>query len=193
MLRLRQQYFLVSAGLQSCMRGEKRRYGDLSHFAESYVFQLNDTHPILAIPEMMRLLMDEYGYGWDEAWAVVTHTIAYTNHTVMPEALERWPVQYVQQLLPRIYMIIEEINRRFNLYLTEKGIDGDKRYAMQIIKDGQIHMTNMAIYAGFSRQWRRQTPHPDPRDLHLQEFLRALPGEVQQQDQWRHPSPLAPL
>jgi starch phosphorylase len=94
--------------------------------------------------------MDEYGYGWDEAWDVVSHTIAYTNHTVMPEALERWPVQYVQQLLPRIYMIIEEINRRFNLFLNEKGISSDKRYAMQIIKDGQIHMTNMAIYAGFS-------------------------------------------
>jgi len=150
LLRLRQQYFLVSAGLQSCMRGEKRRYGDLTHFKDSYVFQLNDTHPILAIPEMMRLLMDEYGYGWDEAWDVVTHTIAYTNHTVMPEALERWPVQYVQQLLPRIYMIIEEINRRFNLFLNEKGVSSDKRYAMQIIKDGQIHMTNMAIYAGFS-------------------------------------------
>jgi starch phosphorylase len=150
MLRLRQQYFLVSAGLQSCMRGEKRRWGNLDHFSDDYVFQLNDTHPILAIPEMMRLLMDEYGYGWDAAWATVQKSIAYTNHTVMPEALERWPVQYVQQLLPRIYMIIEEINRRFNAYLVEKGVDPDKRYQMQIIKDGQIHMTNMAIYAGFS-------------------------------------------
>src|SRR5574344_941220 len=150
LLRLRQQYFFVSAGLQSLMRGFLRRHGTLDDFAKKTVFQLNDTHPILAIPEMMRLLMDEYGYGWDEAWSVVTHTIAYTNHTVMPEALERWPVQYVQQLLPRIYMIIEEINRRFNLFLSEKGIDSDKRYAMQIIKDGQIHMTNMAIYAGFS-------------------------------------------
>nr|MCR4563001.1 glycogen/starch/alpha-glucan phosphorylase [Bacilli bacterium] len=110
-LRLRQQYFLVSAGLQSAMRGEKRRYGNLDQFADHYVFQLNDTHPILAIPEMMRLLMDEYGYGWDEAWAIVNKAIAYTNHTVMPEALERWPVNYVQQLIPRIYMIIEEINR----------------------------------------------------------------------------------
>jgi starch phosphorylase len=96
------------------------------------------------------LLMDEYGYGWDEAWAQVNKCIAYTNHTVMPEALERWPVQYVQTLLPRIYMIIEEINRRFNAYMAEKGVDPDKRYQMQIIKDGQIHMTNMAIYAGFS-------------------------------------------
>jgi starch phosphorylase len=150
MLRLRQQYFLVSAGLQSAMRGHMRRYGTLDKFADYYVFQLNDTHPILAIPEMMRLLMDEYGYGWDEAWAQVNKCIAYTNHTVMPEALERWPVQYVQTLLPRVYMIIEEINRRFNAYMAEKGVDPDKRYQMQIIKDGQIHMTNMAIYAGFS-------------------------------------------
>jgi starch phosphorylase len=122
MLRLRQQYFLVSAGLAKLhARRETPLWRSRSISADYYVFQLNDTHPILAIPEMMRLLMDEYGYGWDEAWAVVTHTIAYTNHTVMPEALERWPVQYVQQLFPRIYMIIEEINRRFNAYLTEKG------------------------------------------------------------------------
>ena len=150
LLRLRQQYFLVSAGLQSCMRGHFARYGTLDNFAEKYVFQLNDTHPILAIPEMMRLLMDVYGYGWDDAWNIVQHSIAYTNHTVMPEALEKWPVNYVNGLLPRIYMIIEEINRRFNNYMAEKGIDPDKRYQMSIIRDGQIHMTNMAIYAGFS-------------------------------------------
>ena len=149
-LRLRQQYFLVSAGLQSVMRGEYGRYKTLEHLKDHYVFQLNDTHPILSIPEMMRLLMDVYGFGWDEAWDQVTHSIAYTNHTVMPEALERWPVQYVQKLLPRVYMIIEEINRRFNAYMVEKGVNPAKAYQMQIIKDGQIHMTNMAIYAGFS-------------------------------------------
>ncbi|MDY6393114.1 MAG: glycogen/starch/alpha-glucan phosphorylase [Bacilli bacterium] len=150
MLRLRQQYFLVSAGLQSVMRSTARRYGNLDKLAELYVFQLNDTHPILAIPEAMRLLMDEYGYGWDDAWEIVTHLFAYTNHTVMPEALEKWPVNYVQHLAPRVFMIIEEINRRFNVYLNEKGIGGAERYAMQIIKDGQIHMTNMAIYTVFS-------------------------------------------
>lgn len=149
-LRLRQQYFLVSAGLQSVMRGEYGHYGTLDHLKDHYVFQLNDTHPILSIPEMMRLLMDVYGYGWDEAWDQVTHSIAYTNHTVMPEALERWPINYVQKLLPRVYMIIEEINRRFNAYMLEKGVEPGKAYQMQIIKDGQIHMTNMAIYAGFS-------------------------------------------
>lgn len=150
LLRLRQQYFLVSAGLQSCMRGHMRRFHTLDNFPDYYVFQLNDTHPILSIPEMMRLLMDDYGYGWDEAWSMVNRTIAYTNHTVMPEALEHWPVQYLQALLPRIYMIIEEINRRFNNYMVEKGVDPDKRYQMQIIRDGQVYMTNMAIFAGFS-------------------------------------------
>lgn len=149
-LRLRQQYFLVSAGLQSVLRGEKRRYGNLKSLAKHYCFQLNDTHPILAIPELMRLLMDEYGWGWDEAWESVTSSIAYTNHTVMPEALEKWPVQYVQELLPRVYMIIEEINRRFNAVLASKNVPVDKRYSMQIIREGQIHMTNMAIYAAYS-------------------------------------------
>lgn len=149
-LRLRQQYFLVSAGIQSALRGHKRRYGNLDNLAEKYVFQLNDTHPILAIPEMMRLLMDEYGYGWDFAWKTVTHCIAYTNHTVMVEALEKWPVKYIQTLIPRCYMIIEEINRRFNIYMNEHHVDDNKRYAMQIIKDGHVHMTNLALFTCFS-------------------------------------------
>ena len=150
MLRLRQQYFLVSAGLQSCMRSHYRQFHTFDNFADCYVFQLNDTHPILAIPEAMRLLMDEYGYGWDNAWKVVTKMFAYTNHTVMPEALEKWPVNYVRTLVPRVYMIIEEINRRFLIELNQNGVSASDRYEMSIIKDGQIHMTNMAIYAGFS-------------------------------------------
>ncbi|MDY5441723.1 MAG: glycogen/starch/alpha-glucan phosphorylase [Candidatus Enteromonas sp.] len=150
MLRLRQQYFLVSAGLQSCMRSYFNRHHTLDGLDKAYVFQLNDTHPILAIPEAMRLLMDEYNYGWDDAWNIVTKMFAYTNHTVMPEALEKWPVRYVQQLVPRVYMIIEEINRRFNLFLNSQHVGDAARYAMQIIKDGQIHMTNMAIYTGYS-------------------------------------------
>ncbi|MDY0345344.1 MAG: glycogen/starch/alpha-glucan phosphorylase [Bacilli bacterium] len=149
-LRLRQQYFLVSAGLQSAMRGHFRRFGTLDNFANQHVFQLNDTHPILAIPEMMRLLIDEYEYEWDEAWRQVQKSFAYTNHTVMAEALEKWPIQYVQRLLPRCFMIIEEISRRFNIEMAEKSIDYGKRYAMQIIKDGQIHMTNLAIHASYS-------------------------------------------
>ena len=150
LLRLKQQYFLVSSGLQSVLRGYYRRKHTLLDLDKHYVFQLNDTHPILAIPELMRLMMDMYGYGWDESWEVVKHSLAYTNHTIMQEALEKWPVQYVQQVCPRCYMIIEEINRRFNQQLAEKNVDMGKRYAMQIIKDGQIHMANLAIYSSFS-------------------------------------------
>ncbi|MCD8204623.1 MAG: glycogen/starch/alpha-glucan phosphorylase [Coprobacillus sp.] len=149
-LRLRQQYFLVSSGLQSTIKSYVHHHGTPIGISKEYVFQLNDTHPILAIPEMMRILLDEYNLEWDEAWNEVTHCMAFTNHTVMPEALEKWPVRYVQQLIPRVYMIIEEINRRFMLELNKKHISDDKKYNMAIIKDGQIHMCNLAIYTAFS-------------------------------------------
>lgn len=149
-LRLRQQYFLVSSGLQSILRGHYKRYKTLLNLDKYYVFQLNDTHPILAIPELMRLMMDVYGYGWDESWNVVNKCIAYTNHTIMAEALEKWPVDFVQRVCPRCYMIIEEINRRYNQYLSQRGVDDATRFATQIIKDNLIHMTNLAIYASFS-------------------------------------------
>ena len=150
LLRLRQQYFFVSAGLQSAIRGFIRLGGDLHKFYESYVFQLNDTHPILAIPELMRLLMDEHGFGWDEAWEQVTKCIAYTNHTVMPEALEKWPIQYIQNLIPRCYMIIEEINRRTIIWMNQNGVSEGEMSNMQIIKDGMVRMTNLAIFTCFS-------------------------------------------
>ena len=149
-LRLRQQYFLVSAGLQSTLASYYRHHGTLKGIHEQYVFQLNDTHPILAIPEMMRIMLDEYEMEWDDAWAEVTQCMAFTNHTVMPEALEKWPVRYVQELIPRVFMIIEEINRRFNIEMNEKNVPNDQRYQMSIIKDGQIHMCNLAIYTSFS-------------------------------------------
>ena len=149
-LRLRQQYFLVSAGLQSTIRSHKRQFGDLHLLKDKFVFQLNDTHPILAIPEMMRLLMDEHGFGWDEAWEQVTNMMAYTNHTIMAEALEKWPVQYVSNLLPRVFMIIEEINRRKILELRAKGYDDSFISRVSIIKDGMIYMTNLGIHTCFS-------------------------------------------
>jgi starch phosphorylase len=149
-LRLRQQYFLVSAGLQSTIRSHLRKEGTLNNLCEKTVFQLNDTHPILSIPELMRLLMDEHGFGWDEAWYQVTHMMAYTNHTIMAEALEKWPVHYVSNLLPRVYMIIEEINRRVILDLRAKGYDDNFINSVKIIKDGMIHMTNLAIHTVFS-------------------------------------------
>ncbi len=149
-LRLRQQYFLVSSGIQCTLKSYYKHHGTLKGIHEHYVFQLNDTHPILAIPEMMRVMMDEYGMGWDESWEEVTQCMAYTNHTVMVEALEKWPVNYVQNLIPRCFMIIEEINRRFNIQMTAMGVNDGERYAMNIIRDGQIHMTNLAIYTSFS-------------------------------------------
>lgn len=150
MLRLRQQYFLVSAGLQSAIRGHYRRYKTLENFHEKYVFQLNDTHPILAIPELMRILLDDYEYSWETSWAIVQKTFAYTNHTVMVEALERWPIQYVQHLVPRNYMIIEEIHRRSQRDFISRGISEGDRMAMAIIRDGMIQMTNLALYAAFA-------------------------------------------
>ena len=149
-LRLRQQYFLVSSGIQCTLKSYYKHHGTLKGIHEHYVFQLNDTHPILAIPEMMRVMMDEYGMGWDESCEEVSQSMAYTNHTVMAEALEKWPVNYVQTLIPRCYMIIEEINRRFNIEMSARGVNDGERYAMNIIKDGQIHMTNLAIYTCFS-------------------------------------------
>ena len=149
-LRLRQQYFFVSAGLKSAIRGYLHNHDDLSDLPKHYVFQLNDTHPILAIPELMRILMDEHGFGWNEAWAVVTKCIAYTNHTVMPEALEKWPCQYIRDLIPRCYMIIEEINRRSLIWMNEMDIPEGEQYNMKIISDGMVRMTNLAIFTVFS-------------------------------------------
>ena len=149
-LRLRQQYFLVSSGIKSVLRGHYRRYQTFDNLPQHYVFQLNDTHPILAIPELMRILMDEYEYGWDESWKIVQGCIAYTNHTIMAEALEKWPVDFVKRVCPRCYMIIEEIQRRLNIELTKQGVSNEIRQSVQIIKDGQIHMTSLAIVAAFS-------------------------------------------
>ena len=149
-LRLRQQYFLVSAGLQNALNSYYRHHNTLIGIHKEYVFQLNDTHPILAIPEMMRIMLDQYDMEWDDAWKEVTKCMAYTNHTVMVEALEKWPISYVQTLIPRCFMIIEEINRRFNIEMNQAGLPEGDKYAMNIIKDGQIHMTNLAIYTAFS-------------------------------------------
>lgn len=150
-LRLKQQYFFVSAGITALLKAHLRVYPNLDNLSDKVVFQLNDTHPILAIPELMHILMDTYHYTWDEAWAMTSKTIAYTNHTVMAEALEKWPVHFVQQLLPRIYMIIEEINRRFLVDVKKKfPKEHDLLERVSIIKDGQIHMANLGIVASFS-------------------------------------------
>jgi starch phosphorylase len=150
-LRLKQQYFFVSAGLSAYLKAHLRTYPTLDNLPDKVVFQLNDTHPILAIPEMMRLLMDEHDYTWEAAWDMVTRTFAYTNHTVMAEALEKWPVQYVQTLLPRVYMIIEEINRRYlDFVRSTVPNDSDFIQRVSIIKDGLIHMAHLGIVGSFS-------------------------------------------
>ena len=150
MLRLKQQYFFVTAGIKTSVKNHLRRNASLDNFHTKFVFQLNDTHPVLGIPELMRILIDEYNYGWDDAWNIVTHTFAYTNHTVMAEALEKWPTNYIQTLLPRVYTIIEEINRRFTILVRSKTKDENVIRASLVIKDGLIHMTNLAIAGSYS-------------------------------------------
>jgi len=151
-LRLKQQYFFSSASLQDLVRHYVADYGtDFKKFPEFHVIQLNDTHPVVAIPELMRILIDEYGVGWDEAWDVVTKTFAYTNHTILAEALEKWPINIFQGLLPRIYQIVEEINRRLLIELRQKyPNDYEKHQHMSIIHNDKVYMAWLAIHACFS-------------------------------------------
>ena len=154
-LRLKQQYFFVSASLQSMIQKYLQTHDDIKKLPEKIVFQMNDTHPTLVVPELMRLLMDEHELTWDEAWKVTTSCTAYTNHTIMAEALEKWPIDLFSQLLPRIYQIVEEINRRFEREIHKAydntGVNvNDKIRSMGIVYDQQVRMANMAIVAGYS-------------------------------------------
>ena len=154
-LRLKQQYFFVSASVQLAVKRFMSRNKDIHDLPEKAVFQMNDTHPTLTVPELMRILLDEYGLEWDDAWSIVNRCCAYTNHTIMAEALEKWPIDLFARLLPRIYQIVEEINRRFEIQVHQKydGTGADVNYKlskMAIVYDGQIRMANMAIVAGFS-------------------------------------------
>ncbi len=150
-LRVRQQYFFVSASLQTIIENYKRVHGtDFSQFGKLNSIQLNDTHPVLAIPELMRLLMDDEGLGWDEAWSIVQETFAYTNHTVLAEALETWEVSIFQKLFPRVLEIVFEIDRRFREELAKMGVDPDTINYMAPVSDGRVHMAWIATYASFS-------------------------------------------
>lgn len=150
-LRLKQQYFFISASLQRAIKKFKEKHDDIHMLPEKVVFQMNDTHPTVAVPELMRILLDEEGLEWDEAWDITNRCCAYTNHTIMAEALEKWPIELFSRLLPRVYQIVEEINRRFVIAIQEKfPNDQDRVRRMAIIMDGQIRMAYMAIYAGFS-------------------------------------------
>ena len=150
-LRLKQQYFFISASVQRAVKKYMEKHDDIHKFFEKTVFQLNDTHPTVAVPELMRILLDEYNLTWDEAWAVTTKTCAYTNHTIMSEALEKWPIELFSRLLPRIYQIVEEINRRFVEQIQQMYPGNqDKIRKMAILYDGQVRMANLAIVGGFS-------------------------------------------
>ncbi len=147
-LRLKQQYFFVSATAQNIVRDHRRTWGDVRSFAEHHVIHINDTHPTLIIPELMRIFMDEDGLGWEEAWNIVSHCVAYTNHAIMSEALETWPQGLVQSLLPRVFEIISEINRRWRSLLGEKFRGDNARISRNaVIEGGKVHMANMCLAA----------------------------------------------
>ena len=150
-LRLKQQYFFVSASVQQAVKKYKETHSDLSKMHEKVCFQLNDTHPTVTVPELMRILLDEEGLEWDEAWNITTKCCAYTNHTIMAEALEKWPVDLFMRLLPRIYQIVDEINKRFLEKIEAQYPNQyDKIRNMAVLYEGQVRMANMAIVAGFS-------------------------------------------
>lgn len=150
-LRLKQQYFFVSASIQRALAKFKKTHSDLHELPQKVTFQMNDTHPTVAVAELMRILVDEEGLSWDEAWDITTHTVAYTNHTIMAEALEKWPIDIFQRLLPRVYQIVDEINRRFVIEVRNRYPGNeDKVRKMAILYDGQVKMANLAIVAGYS-------------------------------------------
>ena len=150
-LRVRQQYFFCSASLQEIVDNYIEHHGeDLTGFAKYNSIQLNDTHPVLSIPELMRILLDEHGMGWDEAWEVVTHTFAYTNHTVLAEALEKWEMQIFDRLFPRISEIVREIDRRFREDMNKRGLDGQTIEYMAPVSGNQVWMAWIACYASYS-------------------------------------------
>ena len=150
-LRLKQQYFFVSASLQAALEKYKKHHDDIHKLPEKMTIQMNDTHPTVAVAELMRLLLDEEGLGWDESWEITTKTCAYTNHTIMAEALEKWPIDLFSRLLPRVYQIIQEIDRRFVAKIREMYPGNEEKVAkMQILRDGQVKMAHLAIVAGYS-------------------------------------------
>lgn len=150
-LRLKQQYFFVSASIQRALARFKKHHDDIHDLPKKVVFQMNDTHPTVAVAELMRILVDEEGLGWDDAWDITTHCVAYTNHTIMSEALEKWPIEIFQRLLPRVYQIVDEINRRFLIEIENRYPGNEyKKQKMAILWDGQVKMAHLAIAAGFS-------------------------------------------
>ncbi|MDW2796590.1 glycogen/starch/alpha-glucan phosphorylase [Clostridium boliviensis] len=175
-LRLKQQYFFISASVQRAVLKYLENHDDIHKFYEKNVFQLNDTHPTVAVPELMRILLDDYGLSWEEAWEITTKTCAYTNHTIMSEALEKWPIELFSRLLPRIYQIVEEINRRFQLKIGEMYPGNqDKVRKMAIVYDGQVRMANLAIVGGFSVNGVARLHTEILKNQELKDFYEMMP------------------
>ena len=175
-LRLKQQYFFVSASLQAAIAKYKKTHDDITKLHEKVVFQMNDTHPTVAVAELMRLLMDQEGLGWDQAWDITTKCCAYTNHTIMSEALEKWPIELFSRLLPRVYQIIEEINRRFILEIQQKYPGNfEKIKEMAIIYDGQVKMAHLAIVAGYSVNGVARLHTEILKNQELKDFYEMMP------------------
>ena len=175
-LRLKQQYFFVSASLQAAIAKYKKTHDDITKLHEKVVFQMNDTHPTVAVAELMRILIDEEGLGWDQAWDITTKCCAYTNHTIMSEALEKWPIELFSRLLPRVYQIIEEINRRFILKIQQKYPGNfEKVKKMAIIYDGQVKMAHLAIVAGYSVNGVARLHTEILKNQELKDFYEMMP------------------
>ena len=175
-LRLKQQYFFVSASLQAAIAKYKKTHDDITKLHEKVVFQMNDTHPTVAVAELMRILIDEEGLGWDQAWDITTKCCAYTNHTIMSEALEKWPIELFSRLLPRVYQIIEEINRRFILEIQQKYPGNfEKVKKMAIIYDGQVKMAHLAIVAGYSVNCVARLHTEILKNQELKDFYEMMP------------------
>lgn len=175
-LRLKQQYFFVSASLQEAIAKYKKKHDDIHKLYEKVTFQMNDTHPTVAVAELMRILMDEEGLGWDKAWEITTKSVAYTNHTIMSEALEKWPIELFSRLLPRVYQIIEEINRRFIAEIQAKYPGNyEKIKKMAIIYDGQVKMAHLAIAAGYSVNGVARLHTEILKNQELRDFYEMMP------------------
>ena len=175
-LRLKQQYFFVSASLQAAIAKYKKTHDDITKLHEKVVFQMNDTHPTVAVAELMRILIDEEGLGWDQAWDITTKCCAYTNHTIMSEALEKWPIELFSRLLPRVYQIIEELNRRFILEIQQKYPGNfEKVKKMAIIYDGQVKMAHLAIVAGYSVNGVARLHTEILKNQELKDFYEMMP------------------
>ena len=174
-LRLAQQYFLVSASVQDIVRRHLYTHSSLDDLPRLAAIHLNDTHPVLAIPELMRIMLDECGYGWDAAWDIVCRTIAYTNHTVMSEALECWSVELFRSRLPRIYQIVEEINRRFWEEMRRRGVDEGKIWRMAPLCDGYVRMANLAVLASHSTNGVSELHSEILKDSVFHDFYTEMP------------------